>query len=603
MRSADLDEWEDDQFECLARKGNRLQNDIYEWKLRQGAARGVKKPSPDASMAERDVFIRQKWDKLAYADTSRLPTQTGGDLASSAGLSLSTSGGGGSGGVKSIYREGYLTKQGYKHKNWTKRWFVLRDAHLMYYAARGDPEPKGRIFLGADVTVRVIDGGLFPGLFKIITPDKVYSTFADSEKERSDWIETLERSIQRYRVANEEDNGASANASELMAEAQVVLNGHRDKDGIMWKKGETSQAWVRRFFILTGADLYYFKPDTMEMNGVIALRRTTVKVAASDERPHVFQVLGARLHWLSCENDLELRGWMAALAEGASKSGRAEVSKSIMLASPPDLSDTGTRGAAAAAVSPRKMPVGAVNVMMLNGPGGTPLKSAALRTTPAAAAAAQPGQQLSPRGGAISSQSPQPPLRVNSSGAVPQVSPRGPVNSTNGGGVSAAPRPMPRAAVNSAGAGVPLPSVAHLKVKDRASSPDVVRRLPSPGSSSSTPGSSSPPKKALPSATPPKKPLPTVAAVPPTGKKTSATDSAPPKRALPSPGTGGPPSKPVPTLADAAPRVSFGTLNLAVPDDVTISDDDDADNPYSQYMQDMDALDDNADDDFDALKY
>ncbi len=38
-----------------------------------------------------------------------------------------------SGSVSGAKKEGYLTKEGWKVKNWKKRWFVLGNATLSYY--------------------------------------------------------------------------------------------------------------------------------------------------------------------------------------------------------------------------------------------------------------------------------------------------------------------------------------------------------------------------------------------------------------------------------------------------------------------------------------
>lgn len=41
--------------------------------------------------------------------------------------------------------QGYLTKEGGKHKSWRKRWFILTDNCLYYFKSPSDKEPLGII--------------------------------------------------------------------------------------------------------------------------------------------------------------------------------------------------------------------------------------------------------------------------------------------------------------------------------------------------------------------------------------------------------------------------------------------------------------------------
>ena len=41
--------------------------------------------------------------------------------------------------------QGYLTKEGGKHKSWRKRWFILADNCLYYFKSPSDKEPLGII--------------------------------------------------------------------------------------------------------------------------------------------------------------------------------------------------------------------------------------------------------------------------------------------------------------------------------------------------------------------------------------------------------------------------------------------------------------------------
>lgn len=583
VRSADLDEWEDHQYESMRSKGNALQNEIYEWKIQQGTVR-VAKPGPNSSQADRDVFIRQKWEKLAYADTARI-----GGGGSSGG------GGGGRGGGSGVVakksggslKEGYLTKQGYELKNWTKRWFVLQGTALSYFAERGDQEPTGIIRLdGGETSVRKIDGGLFPWLFKIIVGDFAYPVYAETERERGDWIAVLERAIASVggggggvnRVAGPlPPNNSAENLEKL---GQTILSGPRDKEGLAWKKGDVNKAWRKRHFVLAGGDLYYFKPEGMLIAGVVALRNAQVRRIQLEDRQFAFQIITPeRIFWLACDAEKDVQPWVTALSAATSKTGRGLRSQSIMLdSSDSDLLQLRGNADANPPKSPRKMPVGAISVMPgLHGPVslkavGGPRKDAG------GGAAAAPPPVISPR--------PSPAARSDEGSA----------------------RPIPQAARNNDPAvkqgpftknpgKQPIPQGGGPK-KEPAKAPPPKRPVPVPDSSArggggggaSSPGASSP-----------------------RSDPSSPRSAHPPKRALPTPGArAGPPSKPLPTLDDpkrinsanhdfAAEAYSsgFGTLGLDVPEDVTLSDDE-ADNPYAEFVQSEMLLGGGDDDEYDG---
>jgi hypothetical protein len=101
---------------------------------------------------------------------------------------------------------GYLTKRGDTVKSWKKRWFVLKDNRLAYYAKKEDPQPKGSIPLGGtevkistDDTVQRVKGGSSPAMFEIATPGRVFYIESDTVDDMEKWTSVLNLSIQRYK--------------------------------------------------------------------------------------------------------------------------------------------------------------------------------------------------------------------------------------------------------------------------------------------------------------------------------------------------------------------------------------------------------------------
>ncbi|XP_005991529.1 pleckstrin-2 [Latimeria chalumnae] len=102
-----------------------------------------------------------------------------------------------------IVKQGYLTKQGHKRKNWKVRRFVLRaePAYLHYYdPTKEETDPTGGFPLRGCLISALEDNGVPSGvkgnvqgnLFKIITQsDTHYYIQANSKAERAEWIEAI----------------------------------------------------------------------------------------------------------------------------------------------------------------------------------------------------------------------------------------------------------------------------------------------------------------------------------------------------------------------------------------------------------------------------
>eukprot|EP00029_Vermamoeba_vermiformis_P006300 TRINITY_DN2431_c0_g1_i1.p1 TRINITY_DN2431_c0_g1~~TRINITY_DN2431_c0_g1_i1.p1 ORF type:complete len:655 (+),score=165.37 TRINITY_DN2431_c0_g1_i1:48-2012(+) len=105
-----------------------------------------------------------------------------------------------------IEYSGYLTKRGDTVKSWKKRWFVLKDNRLAYYAKKEDQQPKGSIPLGGtdvkvstEETAQRVKGCPSPAMFEIATPGRVFYIEAESTEDMEKWLGVICLSIQRYR--------------------------------------------------------------------------------------------------------------------------------------------------------------------------------------------------------------------------------------------------------------------------------------------------------------------------------------------------------------------------------------------------------------------
>ncbi len=107
-----------------------------------------------------------------------------------------------------IVCEGFLTKKGHKRRNWKKRFFILRDGEISYYAKKGASEPKGVISLNSGPGISVITMDPSPASdfrFMIITPDQIFPIYAECEADRTKWMKAVEKFCERESMNEDEE--------------------------------------------------------------------------------------------------------------------------------------------------------------------------------------------------------------------------------------------------------------------------------------------------------------------------------------------------------------------------------------------------------------
>eukprot|EP00560_Eucampia_antarctica_P000064 CAMPEP_0197832912 /NCGR_PEP_ID=MMETSP1437-20131217/16819_1 /TAXON_ID=49252 ORGANISM="Eucampia antarctica, Strain CCMP1452" /NCGR_SAMPLE_ID=MMETSP1437 /ASSEMBLY_ACC=CAM_ASM_001096 /LENGTH=138 /DNA_ID=CAMNT_0043436569 /DNA_START=377 /DNA_END=793 /DNA_ORIENTATION=- len=93
--------------------------------------------------------------------------------------------------------EGYLTKQSQWLKDWRRRFFILKGSKL-FFSKSERARPHGMIDLSTCTTVKSADlKSRKRNSFEISTPETTFLLYADSEKEKDDWIGSAGRAIVR----------------------------------------------------------------------------------------------------------------------------------------------------------------------------------------------------------------------------------------------------------------------------------------------------------------------------------------------------------------------------------------------------------------------
>jgi len=91
--------------------------------------------------------------------------------------------------------EGWLTKQSVWLKDWRRRYFILKGSKL-FFAKNESTAPHGMIDLSACMTVKSAE--LKAGkrnAIEVSTADTTFYMFADTEKEKDEWIGAIGRAI------------------------------------------------------------------------------------------------------------------------------------------------------------------------------------------------------------------------------------------------------------------------------------------------------------------------------------------------------------------------------------------------------------------------
>jgi len=93
--------------------------------------------------------------------------------------------------------EGWLTKQSAWLKDWRRRYFILKGKSLFFCKSEYSA-PHGMIDLASCTTVKSADmKARKKNSFEISTPDTTFLLYADTEKEKDDWIGSVGRAIVR----------------------------------------------------------------------------------------------------------------------------------------------------------------------------------------------------------------------------------------------------------------------------------------------------------------------------------------------------------------------------------------------------------------------
>ena len=140
-----------------------------------------------------------------------------------------------------VLKEGEMTKQGFKVKNWKKRWFILEESILYYYRDNLAVKPKGSILL-QHVEVYPSNHHHENG-FVVATKGtkgregREYHIYTTTSSDRDEWI------------------------AAISAQVKVSVVKSWCCEGWLYKKTKTWKKWRSRYFTLDTKSIHYYKDD------------------------------------------------------------------------------------------------------------------------------------------------------------------------------------------------------------------------------------------------------------------------------------------------------------------------------------------------------
>jgi hypothetical protein len=173
-----------------------------------------------------------------------------------------------------LYKEGSITGS----LKASKKWFVLERDTLTYYDSApkvgaedsSKTKPKGCVYLTEFTEVaREVKEDSSSGdkrqRFHIITPQRTFVLFADTDKDCGVWLNAIVSNLSTVKIGNGEAKGAGAVGA-------VDEGAEGETKGVLWRLDRGfRKRWKQNYFCLVGAQLQYYKAKDGARQGVLDL--------------------------------------------------------------------------------------------------------------------------------------------------------------------------------------------------------------------------------------------------------------------------------------------------------------------------------------------
>ncbi|KAL0484426.1 Arf-GAP with dual PH domain-containing protein ADAP1 [Acrasis kona] len=247
VRSLQLDEWDEKLYNAMYEQGNTKANSYWECNLLPFEKPLAHDPPSFRRRFIVEKYVQKKFVPSAQNTTFKLEREFDQNL---------------------VMKNGFLTKQGSKNKNWKRRWSKLSDTKLAYYANVTDSYPKGDCDIESDSMIMFVDELQIDkkNCFAIVSKGRHFYVYTDVEEDMCSWVYHLRAAVYY------------CNLKKVLNDPRNLLKGGQakyiEKRGNLRKQGGKFASIKKRYFILKDGKLSYYNSDkdrepidTVDMKG------------------------------------------------------------------------------------------------------------------------------------------------------------------------------------------------------------------------------------------------------------------------------------------------------------------------------------------------
>ncbi|OQS06604.1 hypothetical protein THRCLA_01357, partial [Thraustotheca clavata] len=201
--------------------------------------------------------------------------------------------------TSNVYR-GWLYKEGQNIRNWKRRYFVLSNDHIAYYAKQGEnAKGEGRVLEVAVNTQKTCS------LLLRLDSERILRIAADSQEEIDRWYAALRGCLKTQQHLDKK------------IKSSIRYSGY------LFKKGQNVKSWRRRYFVLMGFNqLGYSDKEGDAPKGY----DKAVDVCVNAKKPfciYIHMESGRRMS-VAAESQAEIDKWYSILSQVAAAVAQSE---------------------------------------------------------------------------------------------------------------------------------------------------------------------------------------------------------------------------------------------------------------------------------------
>eukprot|EP00357_Protocruzia_adherens_P018081 CAMPEP_0115001094 /NCGR_PEP_ID=MMETSP0216-20121206/17159_1 /TAXON_ID=223996 /ORGANISM="Protocruzia adherens, Strain Boccale" /LENGTH=414 /DNA_ID=CAMNT_0002366339 /DNA_START=430 /DNA_END=1674 /DNA_ORIENTATION=+ len=165
--------------------------------------------------------------------------------------------------------QGYLEKKNYHDQRFEKCWVMLESSRLIVTKSKGDPNLLGDLPLKGVLGVTLSESNSKPGLgFEVKTVDRVHTFWSENESDSLEWAHEIRKVryiLNKYAFVQVplEEEVVDLSATNRLQRSDTLLM-PVIADGYLTKMGGYRKNLKRRYFVMRGAKISYYKTESVK---------------------------------------------------------------------------------------------------------------------------------------------------------------------------------------------------------------------------------------------------------------------------------------------------------------------------------------------------